>query len=309
MAQLIMTVEEMKDRDAWLKLRNTGLGGSDAGIIVGVNPWRSRLALWAEKTGQAEPEDLSANERIYWGAKLEDMVAEWFCEKTGKRVRRRGMMRSCEYPWMLASLDREVVGEKAGLEIKTTGAEQWRNWEDDNIPDTYYCQVQWYMAVTGFDRWYIAVLIGGNRAIWKEVARNQAQIDMLIREGGRFWELVENRVPPEPDGSDSAARALEAQYSHTVPDPIRLDNLQEVYDRMMAMDRAEKAAKASKEEAKQLIMARMGEHELAQIGEHKVTWKVQAGRVTLDSKGLKKDHPDIYDQYKKVGNPTRVFRV
>ena len=69
MAKLVMTVEEMKDRKAWLKLRNSGLGGSDASVIMGMNPWKSRLALWAEKTGEIEPEELSGNQRVYWGQK------------------------------------------------------------------------------------------------------------------------------------------------------------------------------------------------------------------------------------------------
>ena len=110
MAELVMTVEQMKDREAWLKLRNSGLGGSDAAVILGANPWKSRLALWAEKTGQLPPEDLSKNMRVYWGQKNEANIADWFEEETGKQVRRRGMMRSCQYPWMLASVDREVIG-------------------------------------------------------------------------------------------------------------------------------------------------------------------------------------------------------
>ena len=137
MAKLVMTVEEMRDRQAWLKLRNSGLGGSDASVIMGMNPWKSRLALWAEKTGEIEPDDLSGNQRVYWGQKNEQNIAEWFMEQTGKRVIRRGMMQSCDHPWMLASVDREVVGEKAGLEIKTAGVDQAKYWRDDNIPDAW----------------------------------------------------------------------------------------------------------------------------------------------------------------------------
>ena len=309
MAQLVMTVAQMRDREAWLALRNTGLGGSDAGVIAGISHWKSRLALWAEKTGQQAPADLSGNPRIEWGTRLEDPIADWFCDVTGKRVRRRGMMRSCEYPWMLASLDREIVGERAGLEVKTAGADQKSKWDDDNVPDSYYCQVQWYMAVTGYDRWYLAVLIGGNDARWYTVGRNQAQIDFLIKEGRRFWELVENKVAPLPDGSDSAGETLEAQYPVVRAETVRLDDLQEVYDRMVAMEKAEKLAKEAKLECRQLIMAQMGECEAAEIGTNKVTWKTQAGRASVDLKSFKRDHPDLYDKYVRIGKPTRVFRM
>lgn len=109
-------------REEWLAVRNTGIGGSDAGVILGLNKWKSPITLWAEKTGRAEPEDLSGNEAVYWGTKQEPLVAERFYEETGKKVKRRGTLRSRPYPWMLANVDRWVVGEKAGLEIKTTNA-------------------------------------------------------------------------------------------------------------------------------------------------------------------------------------------
>lgn len=122
MAKLIMTVEEMQNRSKWLKMRKAGIGGSEAAAIVGLNPWKSAFQLWMEKTGQVEPEDLSDNEYVYWGNVLEQAVADRFCELTGKKVQRRGMLQDDEYPYMLASVDRMVVGENAGLECKTTNA-------------------------------------------------------------------------------------------------------------------------------------------------------------------------------------------
>ena len=311
MAELVMTVEEMKDREAWLALRNSGLGGSDAAVIVGVNPWKSRLALWAEKTGQKKPEDLSKNQRVYWGAKNEANIADWFCEETGKQVRRRGMMRSCEHKWMLASVDREVVGEKAGLEIKTAGVDQAKAWKEDEVPDMYYLQCQWYMAVTGYDRWYIAVLIGGNEAVWKVIDRNQEQIDFLIKEGEAFWKLVTDLIPPLPDGSKSAGETLAAMYPVGRQETLQLDQPDMIiaYERMKHFEQAEKEAKEAKENYKQQIQKAMGFFEVAEISGNKVTWKTQAGRTTIDSKALKKDCPDIYEKYKKVGNPIRVFKA
>jgi putative phage-type endonuclease len=308
MAELIMTVEEMKDREAWLALRNTGLGGSDAAVILGVNPWKSRLALWAEKTGQKKPEDLSKNQRVYWGQKNEGNIADWFCEVTGKQVRRRGMMRSCEHKWMLASVDREVVGEKAGLEIKTAGVDQAKLWKEDEVPDSYYIQCQWYMAVTGYDKWYIAVLIGGNEAVWKVIDRNQEQIDLLIKAGEEFWKLVTDLIPPLPDGSESSGKALAAMYPGGL-DTVKLDSPEVIiaYERMKHFEQAEKAAKEAKENYKQQIQKAMGNFEAAEISGNKVTWKVQAGKVTIDAKRLQKDYPNIYEKYKKTGNPFRKF--
>ena len=311
MAKLVMTVEEMKDRQAWLKLRNSGLGGSDASVILGINPWKSALALWAEKTGELPPEDLSGNQRVYWGQKNEANIAEWFSEQTGKKVIRRGMMRSCEHPWMLASVDREVVGEKAGLEIKTAGVDQAKKWQEDEVPDAYYLQCQWYMAVTGYDRWYIAVLIGGNEAKWKVIERNQEQIDVLIQEGEKFWNMVQSKTPPAPDGSKSAGEAIAAMHPGGRTETLELQAPEMViaYERMKHFEAAEKEAAKAKEEYKQKIQEAMGDFEAAEISGNKITWKVTAGRTTIDTKKLKSDLPDVFEKYKKVGKPTRVFKA
>ena len=98
--KLIMTVDEMKDRKAWEKLRNIGIGGSDAAIIAGMNRWKSPFRLWQEKTGQVEPEDLSDNEYIYWGNVHEAAVATRFTELTGLKVKKCGTLQSLDYPFV-----------------------------------------------------------------------------------------------------------------------------------------------------------------------------------------------------------------
>ena len=186
---LIMKASEMEDRAAWLKLRNKGLGGSDAGIIVGVNPWKSPYQLWLEKTGQVEPENISEKEAVYWGTQLEDMVAREFTKRTGKKVQRHGMLESVAYPFLLANVDRLVVGEDAGLECKTTSAFKYKDWEGDNVPDSYYVQCQHYMMVTGLPRWYIAALIGGQHYVWLHLAckhrRPALRVEMHRAQRGR----------------------------------------------------------------------------------------------------------------------------
>ena len=309
-ADLVMTVEEMKDEKKWLEVRNTGLGGSDAGIVAGLNKWKSPLMLWLEKTGQAEPEDLSKNERVYWGKKNEANIAEWFEEQTGKKVIRKGLMRSKENPFMLATVDRMVVGEDAGLEIKTAGVDQSKNWIDDEIPDTYYCQCQWYMAVTGCAYWYIAALIGGNKAVWKRIERNQVDIDNLIKLGKDFWNKVVNKIKPDSiDGTESCSKALNEYYTDNGK-TVSLS--QSVYDLITDYDQSRKLADLSKEaleRAKNALKDVLGNNEVGILGDRKITWKTQNGKVTIDSKKLKAEMPDVYEKYSKIGKPIRVLRV
>ena len=220
-------------------------------------------------------------------------------------------MRSCEHPWMLASLDREIIGEKAGLEIKTADVSQKKFWQEGEVPDPYYLQVQWYMAVTGYDRWYMAVLIGGNDARWCVVERNQAQIDELIRAGADFWQMIQDKVAPEPDGSDSSKEALDAHYPGGNAEVLELveDEAVQAMAAYQMLKKQEDELKVQVDTVKQRIMEMMGDHEEARISGVKVTWKTTPGRVTLDAKKLKADHKDIYDKYAKQGKPSRTFRI
>ena len=310
-AKLIMTVEEMQDRKKWEAMRNIGIGGSDASTIAGINRWKSPYQLWLEKTRQVEPEDISDNEYVYWGTVLEQLVADRFCELTGKKVRKCGMMQSLTHEFMLANVDRLVVGENAGLECKTANGFKAKEWEGDNVPDSYYLQCQHYMAVTGCDKWYIACLIGGNHFVWKEIPRNEEDITALIEVEGAFWEdNVKVGLMPDVDGSKSCSQALAERFPGGVADSITLPK--EADELLAEIDELNEAADRIKEQIeskKNGIKLMLGDHEIAYAGERKVTWKTQAGRVTVDSKRLKAEMPDVYEKYSKQGNPIRVFKI
>ena len=101
------------------KDRHKFIGGSDAGTIMNVNPWKSQYELWLEKTGQLEPDDISDKLQVWFGTEEEEIVAKRFCLETGKSVRRSNMTYLCkEYPFLAGHVDRMVVGENAGLECK-----------------------------------------------------------------------------------------------------------------------------------------------------------------------------------------------
>lgn len=310
MAKLIMTVEEMQDRDKWLEMRKAGIGGSEAAAIVGLNPWKSAFQLWLEKTGQVEPEDLSDNEYVYWGNVLEQAVADRFCELTGKKVQRRGMLQDDEYPYMLASVDRMVVGEDAGLECKTTNAFNGKAWDGDELPDSYYIQCQWYMMVTGCAKWYIAVLIGGNKFVWKEVLRNADDIATLRKAAVDFWSMVATKTMPPVDGSDDCSRALSERFKGDKGLTIDLPTAaQDCIDRLRELKETIGQLEEQKKLSENELKAMLGDAEVGVIGEDKVSWKTQNGRITVDSKRLKAEQPAIYESYSKIGNPIRVFKV
>ena len=313
-AKLIMTVEEAeKDHKKWVELRNTGLGGSDAGVVMGVNPYKSRLTLWMEKTGQKEADDLSEVEAVQWGIRNEPNIADWFSDVTGKKLRKCGTLRSEQHPWLLANVDRMVVGENAGLEIKTAGVKQSGRWKGEEVPDEYYCQCQHYMLVTGCDKWYIAVLIGGNKAIWKEIPRNEAFIEELFNKEAGFWTLVENKIMPSVDGLEDTKNSLNILYPKAVPEKyIELESTEKLEQLFHDYEEYKNSIKSLGQlmtEIENKIKVLVGDNELALIGDHKVRWSNYPGRVMIDAKRLAKDHPDIYEKYKKVGKDSRRFSM
>lgn len=313
---LILSVKDAEDHEKWLKTRDLGIGGSDAAVIMGMNSYKSTYQLWMEKTGQVEPPDLSDNQYVYWGTKNESNIADWFQEETGKKVKRLGTLQSREYPFMLANVDRTVIGENAGLEIKTAGVSQYRKWKDDEIPDAYYCQCLHYMAVTGAGYWYIAVLLGGNEAKWKRIERNEEDIQHLIMAETDFWKLVEARTPPPVDGSDSCAAALSAQYKGGDPNysiilPPDIDGvIASLEDDKAIMD----ALKKQITEKENRLKALLGNAEEGTTDHYRVLWKTQAGRSSVPLAKIKKQTPDIYQLLEEkgcitIGKPSRRFSI
>lgn len=299
---LILSVKDAQDHAKWLATRNLGIGGSDAGIIMGLSPFKSPYQLWLEKTGQAEPEDLSGNQAVYWGTVNEENIARWFAKETGKKVERCGTLQSTDHPFMIANIDRVVVGESAGLEIKTAGVQQASLWKDDEIPDSYYCQCLHYMAVTGLDAWYIAVLIGGNDARWEKIERNEEDIQTLIAAEKAFWELVTTKTAPPVDGSLSCSQALAARYADSRDEEITLP---EEADTLIAringdteiMDKLKEQISLNQNRLKEML----GDAEAGRVGSFKVTWKATNGRETCPLSKLKKADPDMYRALKDKG--------
>ncbi|MBD9787333.1 YqaJ viral recombinase family nuclease, partial [Enterococcus faecalis] len=200
--------------DEWLLDRLKGIGGSDVATILGLNQYKSVYQLWLEKTGQVELKD-TESEPAYWGNVLEEVVAKEFQERTGKKVRRRNQVfEHSLHPFLRANIDREVVRENAILECKTANQFLAKEWEGNEVPLSYLCQVQHYMNVLNKDYCYIAVLIGGQKFIWKRVERDQELIDVLTEQLVNFWENnVIKSIEPIIDGSKATADFLKDKYS------------------------------------------------------------------------------------------------
>lgn len=307
-AGVLATTKDMS-REKWLKERMKGIGGSDAAIVAGVNKWKSPIGLWLEKTGQVEPEE--AGEAAYWGTVLEEIVAKEFATQTGLKVRRRNaILQHPSYDWMLGNVDRLIVGKNIGLECKTASAYVKDQWDDDEVPDSYYIQCQHYMAVTGFAGWHIAVLIGGQHFVTKFIERNDAFIKRLIDLEADFWDKVQNRIMPAVDGTDASEVALKKLYEQSdgseVVLPTDAQGWIEAYEQA---DQAGKEAEERKKLAKNKLCEMLGLAERGRIGERMVVYSNVSGRVTVNAKDLKAKYPKVYDDVAKHGAASRRFSI
>lgn len=177
------------NREEWRKLRSGYIGGSDAAAVVGLNPYASAYSLWAEKTGRTA--GFAGNLATEVGTYLEEFVAKKFERATGKKVRRcnQSILNSL-YPWAIANIDREIVGEDAGLEIKTTDSLNLKKFSGGEYPANYYVQCVHYLAVTGKARWYLAVLIGNREFRHFTIERDEGEIAALMAAEDDFWQRV-----------------------------------------------------------------------------------------------------------------------
>ncbi|MDM5193520.1 YqaJ viral recombinase family protein [Bacillus hominis] len=298
------------DHAQWLQARTQGIGGSDVSAIAGLNKWKSAVQVFFEKTQAIEKEAIQS-EAAYFGNVLEEVVANEFAKRMDLKVQRRNaILQHSEYPWMLANVDRLIVGEKIGLECKVASEYLKKEWEDEEVPAAYLLQCQHYMAVTGYEAWWIAVLIGGNKFVHKKIERDEELIQYLIDIEKDFWlNNVEKNEPPMFDGSDASTELLKHLYPESIADSfVSLGKQEELLiEARDQVDREIKVLQEQKAEYENKIKAKLGTSEAGGTENYTVYWKAYTTN-RFDSKRFKAEHPDLYEQYAKESK-SRKFTV
>lgn len=298
----ILVETENLSREEWLRYRKCGIGGSDVAAILGISKWNSAISLWLDKTNQTN-EPIEENEAMQWGTIMEPIIRNHFAEVTGKTVVEvKAMLQHPEHPFMLADIDgltEDDEGNPAILEIKTASEYKRSEWEND-IPSYYQTQVQHYLCVTGVQKAYVAVLIGGNSFKVYEVDADAEIQSMLIAVEKNFWNKVQNMIRPEMDGSDAAKNLLDSLYRGGVAEQIVMpEEAIEYVDAYIEACAEEDNAKAKKQEASNHIKEIMGDYDKATCLGHSISWKPVSSE-RLDAKALKEQEPEIYAKYAKT---------
>lgn len=278
--------------DEWLALRQNYIGGSDAGAVLGVDPYKSPYSVWAEKTGRIEP--FEGNIATEVGTHLEALVAELFTKETGLKVRRKNAtLVNSLYPFACANVDRIIVAQNALLEIKTTSSlPVMRQIKGGEYPEKWYCQMTHYLAVTGCRKAWLAVLVNCRELKIYELERNQAEIDALMEAEQRFWTHVTSDTPPAADASEATTEALAEVFPVSNGESIDLFGRDALIAEWESLKQAQKAGEERIREIENIIKADLGEAERGESQNYRVTWKSQI-RQTFQAKAFATDNPSI----------------
>ena len=307
-------------REDWLAVRKQGIGSSDAAAAVGLNPYKSQLELWLEKTGRdaslpkVDPQDEESP--AYWGNVLEPIVAWHYSKRSGNRVRRINAVLQHPNPelsWMLANIDREVIGvdEVQILECKTAGINGARLWKE-GVPEYVELQVMHQLAVTGKQAADVAVLLGGQHLEIHRIERDEQMIARLIELERKFWTYVETDNPPPADGSASAEAALRCLYPEDNGQTVDFSGhagLAEAYLELKAVRQSIGEKETREAQLKQLLQQAMGEATRAEFSSGYISWKKSKGSTVLDVERLLKEKPYLQVRYAKAKEGSRRFLI
>lgn len=303
-----------QERIQWLKDRRSGVGGSDVAAILGLSKFKSPIDIYLSKIDDAEPDPGFPSEAAEWGAALEDAIAIAFQRKHEHwQVLKpeQPLYRHAEVPYLIASPDRFIFGpdgrRMAILEIKTASLRQLKDYQDGKIPDAYVLQIQHTMNVTGMDKAWLAVLVGGQHYFEFEIKKDTMLCAEIENRMGEFWKMVEDRTPPVLDGSEACTRALGKIYEHPKPELKKDQKIVELCREYKKADAAVKEAEMVKTEIGNKIRQEIGNDSGVEWGDCRATWKEQI-RTTIDTKKLRAKYPDVARAV-ETETTARVLRV
>ncbi|ANQ64124.1 YqaJ viral recombinase family protein [Staphylococcus equorum] len=305
-----INTKNMSDEE-WKQLRTHSIGGSDCGTILGMNNYESPFTLWQKKLWADDyEEDISDKIQIKFGNYNEQFVAKLFEEKTGKKLRKHNkMMYHKDYDFISANVDRVVIGENALLECKTTSEFLKDKWKDENVPASYMAQCYHYMAVTGVEVVYIAVLFGNSEFHYETIERDEEIINDIINAEVEFWNeyIVKGQRPPADD-SEVTSKALNNFWKNTRPEVVNFDEEKTaLFKGILAIKEQQKELDKQLKGHQNQLKELLGENEFGEVSDYKASWKKQ-NRESFDAKRFKEENPELYEQYKK-SSTTRTLNV
>ena len=294
-------VYEYANDDDWHTLREKRIGGSDIGAILGVNKYKSIIDVYIDKT---EGSKFEGNEATFWRHMHESTIMKVFAQKH-REFNVYQAPYSVVNDFLIANLDGVLkdrnTGEHGVLEIKTTNAFNYKDWEGDVVPQYYYAQVQHYLMLTGYKFAYIAVLIGGNHYKDFKIERSEEDIALIREKATEFYkENILKQIPPMPDGSDAymnylKQKALEIENNEV----IEFDYLEEKAAKVKELGKEINSLKKEQDLLKEEIMLELINNGTQKGVAGKLKFNIQT-KKSPDFEAMAKENLELMEQYKEL---------
>ena len=207
--------------------------------------------------------------------------------------------------FLIANLDGVLKdkenGEYGVLEIKTTNAFNYKDWDGDVVPQYYYAQVQHYLMLTGYKFAYIAVLIGGNHYKDFKIERSEEDIELIRNKASEFYnENILKLIPPMPDGSDAymnylKQKALEIENNEVIEFSYLEEKAQKVKDLGKEINNLKKEQDLLKEQ----IMLELINNKTQKGVAGKLKFNIQS-KKSPDFEAMAKENLELMEQYKEL---------
>lgn len=308
------TIIKPKSRKAWLAEREQGIGSSEVGTILGLNPWETPYQLWRRKMGIDPPKQ--ENFAMRAGHYLEDAVSLFYSDETGKDIIKSSegdwLIVSNEKPFMRVSPDRTFWlpdmphnrFNKGILECKTTQMQI----DSEDLPKHWFCQLQYQLGVAELKVGALAWLTAGREFGYKDIAFDAEFFAWMAEEVEKFWRdhIIEKQEPAATEVSDILLKYPKHLQGQTL---LADTQLLLAYEELVALKKEKGEAEKRIKELEDEFKMAMGECESVTTSDGKTlcTWKASAASLTFDAKALQKAEPDIYERYQIEKAGTRRF--
>ena len=305
------------DRKAWLSLREKGIGSSEVGTILGVNPWETPYQLWRRKKGLSPA--VEENEAMRAGHLLESAVAKYFEEESGRQV-----IKSSDGDWLAVDTKRDFLrvspdrtywldgkhsnDNKGILECKTTQLEI----DGDDLPKHWFCQLMYQLGVMGYRQGSLAWLIRGRKFGYRYIDFDADFYAYMVERLTKFWVdyIHGDQEPPITTIEDvqlkfprSMGKAVEADED-IMQDIINLKSIKPQIEELTRQKKElEDKIKTYMADADTLCMAGTKESNPKVLA----TWRSARDSEKFNEKQFAKDHSDLYQEYKYTVAGSRRF--
>lgn len=277
-------------RAHWAANRSHSIGGSDAGVLMGLSLWKTPVQLWLEKTGKAPQAEQDADSWPLWfGHHAETILLDWYKLKHPEQDVYSGTFYTLREPSasVHANLDGIILDEEHDtpgvLEFKTSRS--WSMWHDDNgdviIPPAYLAQVDHYMSVTGWAWARFVVMVGGYEPFEITVNRDAEREAELVKAETGFIMAVKypDKWQPEPVNADDIALLYPepGEKLETVPES-EVDEFTSTARKLKTLRETMKAEKQEAERLNNALAVMVGENAGLEHDGLRVTLGTRAGK-------------------------------